>query len=487
MNIEELRHAEHFIIISVQEESFSKDIEMLRSYNLREGSGFEVAKRRRAFSKGSSIHRLDPFVDDEGVLRVGGRIKRATVLEDVKHPVILPRRGHISQLIIRYFHEKVKHQGRGITLNEIRSSGFWIIGASSAVAYYISKCVVCRRLRAAIQRQKMADLPRDRMKTSPPFTYAAVDFFGPWLVKEGRKEVKRYGVLFTCMSSRAVHIETSNTLTTDSFINAYRRFVGRRGPIRQLRCDQGTNFIGARSDLGKALNEMEDDKIRNELLKNQCDWIKFEMNVPYSSHMGGVWERQIRSVRNVLDVLLKNHGQQLDDELLRTLLVECEAIVNSRPLTVQDLNSPDSPEPLSPCNLLTMKSRVLLPPPGVFQRADLYSRKRWRRVQHLANEFWSRWKAEFLLLKQERTKWTKPKENLKEGDVVIIKDATARRNAWPLARVDEAFVDEDGYVRKVRLMVATSQLDNKGRKTENCASYVERPIHKLVLLFRPDE
>ena len=136
------------------------------------------------------------------------------------------------------------------------------------------------------------------------------------------------------------------------------------------------------------------------------------MNVPNASHMGGVWERQIRSVRSVLDVLLKNHGQQLDEESLRTLLVECEAVVNSRPLTTQGIQSVDSTEPLSPSNLLTMKSKLVLPPPGVFQRADLYSRKRWRRVQHLANEFWKRWRTEFLLEMQRRSKWTKPKKNL---------------------------------------------------------------------------
>ena len=213
-----------------------------------------------------------------------------------------------------------------------------------------------------MQQQKMADLPSDRMEPSPPFTYAAVDYFGPWLIKDGRKEVKRYGVIFTCMVSRAVHVETANALTTDSFLNAYRRFVARRGPIRQLRSDQGTNFVGARSELEKALTEMNANRVRDELLKDQCDYIEFKMNVPNASHMGGVWERQIRSVRSVLDVLLKNHGQQLDDESLRTLLVECEAVVNSRPLTTQGIQSVDSTEPLSPSNLLTMKSKAGVAP-----------------------------------------------------------------------------------------------------------------------------
>ena len=145
----------------------------------------------------------------------------------------------------------------------------------------------------------MSDLPDDRLEAAPPFTYCAVDYFGPFIIKDGRKELKRYGVLFTCMASRAVHIETANSLETDSFINALRRFISRRGPIRQLRSDQGTNFVGACTELAQALTEMDQEKIRTKLLEEQCDWFSFKMNVPAASHMGGVWERLIRSARNV--------------------------------------------------------------------------------------------------------------------------------------------------------------------------------------------
>jgi hypothetical protein len=138
---------------------------------------------------------------------------------------------------------------------------------------------------------------------------------------------------------------------------------------------------------------MDEEKIRKRLLEDQCDWINSKMNVPYASHMGGVWERQIRTVRSALSALLDRHGTKLDDELLLTLMVEAEAIVNSRPLTT---DGACTLEPLTPNHLLTSKSNVVLPPPGVFQRADIYSRKRWRRVQHLANEFWDRWRKEFL-------------------------------------------------------------------------------------------
>ena len=184
--------------------------------------------------------------------------------------------------------------------------------------------------------------------------------------------------------------------------------------------------------------------------------------------MGGVWERMIRSTRNALSAILTTHGGQLDDELLRTLLIEAEAIVNSRPLTYTDVSSTTSLEPLSPSQLLTLKSNVVLPPPGQFQKADLYCRQRWRRVQYLANEFWNRWKTEFLPTLQTRRKWTSAQPNLKIDDVVLIMDERVPRCRWPLGRIIDTFPGEDGQVRRVQL------------KTEQ--SKYERPIHKLVLL-----
>ncbi|XP_037794177.1 uncharacterized protein LOC119589653 [Penaeus monodon] len=254
-----------------------------------------------------------------------------------KHPAILPKDSHITEMI-----------GRGITSNELRASGYWIIGGSSVVGRHISKCVICKKLRGKFQEQKMSDLPPERLEPAPPFTYCGVDYFGQFFVKEGRKEIKRYGVLFTCMTSRAIHLETANTLETDSFLNAYRRFIGRHGPVRQLRSDQGTNFVGAKNELQQCLQEMDQEKLKGELLKENCDWITFEMNIPHASHMGRVWERQIRTVRNILTALLYHHGRQLDDESLRTFMVEAETIVNSRPLAADNISSSYSLEPLTP-------------------------------------------------------------------------------------------------------------------------------------------
>ena len=232
----------------------------------------------------------------------------------------------------------------------------------------------------------MSDLPIDRLEPAPPFTHSSVDLFGPFYIKAGRSQKKRWGVLFTCLASRAVHIEVAPDMTTNSFINAYRKFVSRRGQVRTLRSDCGTNIIGAKNELQAALSEMNNDKIHATLLKDDCDWIIFQANVPHASHMGGVWERMIRSIRGVLAGILLQHGDQLDDDLLQTFMIQEEAVVNSRPLTYQD-DSHDSPEPLSPSQLLTMKSKVVLPPPGRFVKEDLCCRRRWRRVQYLANQF----------------------------------------------------------------------------------------------------
>ena len=189
------------------------------------------------------MYRLDPYLDADGILRVGGRLRRSNMAESVKHPILWLRKSHITELIIEDCHHAIKHQGRGMTHNELRQRGYWVIGGTSAVGCFFSKCAICKRFRAPPQVQKMADLPKYRTEPVPPFTYSAVDYFGPFFIKEGRKEVKRYGVLFTGMSSPAVHIETSTTLETDSYINALRRFLAERGSVRQIRSDRGTNFV----------------------------------------------------------------------------------------------------------------------------------------------------------------------------------------------------------------------------------------------------
>ena len=460
VSVAEICAAEIIILKSVQLKSFANDIVILNGVNA----------DRRSVKKGSSLYQLDPYICDDGLIRVGGRIKRANIPRELAHPVILPKIGHITNLIIDHYHRYVQHSGRSTTLNEIRAHGYWIIQGRTAITAHLRKCVLCKKLRGRAVGQKMSDLPVDRLEPAPPFTYSAVDYFGPFYVKEGRSQKKRWGCLFTCCVTRAVHIEVAHALTTDAFLNAYRRFVGRRGAVRQLRCDRGTNFVGAKNELQAALCEMNDDDISVDLLKDNCDWIKFEMNVPHASHMGGIWERMIRSARNALSALLIQHGSQLDDDLLHTLMIEAEAIINSRPLTYVDMTSCDADEPLTPSQLLTLKSKVVLPPPGQFVKEDMYCRRRWRRVQFLANDFWGRWRREFLPALQKRRKWTDIKDNLIKGDIVLMVSDDLPRCQWPRAIVINTHPSEDGLVRKVTIKTPTSELD--------------RPVHKLVFLYR---
>ena len=285
-------------------------------------------------------------------------------------------------------------------------------------------------------------------------------------------------MVFTCMASRDIHIEVAATLETDSFIHTLRRFLCQRGPIRQLQSHQRTNFVGARSELKEGLDRLDHTRIRNELQHHNCDWFVFELNIPSASHMEGVWERQIRSVRNVLASLLQSNSTQLNGESSSTLLCEAEAIINSCPLTVDSLNDPLSPYPLTPNHLLM---KVFLPPPGVFQSADMYCRKRWRRVQHLANEFWVRWKKEYLQSLQQRQRWTEPRRETCIGDVVIVKDDDQPRNNWKLARVVDTFTSADGHVHKVKIAVADHELDRSSKQVRP-KKFLERPVQKLVLL-----
>ena len=461
----EREEAERFIIKDLQRHVYSDDL--------------------TALSRGTKpqIHRelckLDAFMDKDGVLKVGGRLCESSFPYAFKHPTIIPKNQHITKLIIAHFHEKVKHQGKGLTINEIRSNGYWIPGMNRAVASYIWHCVTCRKLRRPTEMQRMSDLPPARVEPSPPFAYSGMDCFGPFFSKQGRKEQKRYGLLFTCFCSRAIHIEMLNDLSTDSFINGLRCFIAIRGVVRQIKSDQGTNFVGAKNAFNEALKEMDTDRLTAFLAEKQCDFI---MNAPHSSHVGGVWERQIRTVRNILSSTLSLSSSRLDDASLRTFFYEAMAIVNSRPLSVDNLNDPKSLLPLTPNHLLTMKPVTALPPPGKFIREDMYARKRWRHVQYLAEQFWSRWHKEYLSNIAIRQRWHETRRNLKIGDIVLERSDDLPRNEWKLGRVTETTVGRDGLVRKVKLCIGDRNLNEKGKRC-NKVTVIERPVQKLILLL----
>ena len=427
----------------------------------------------------SKLFQMDAFLDQDGLLKVGGRLKNASLPTSMKHPVIIPKDHPITKTIIAHCHEKVQHQGKGMTVNEIRSNGYWIPGINRAVAAHLHQCVTCRKLRRFTEEQRMADLPSERVNPSPPFTYCGMDCFGPFLTKQGRKVQKRYGLLFTCLCCRAIHIEMLDDMSTDAFINGLRCFIAIRGAVRDIRCDQGSNFVGAKNELNDALKQLDANRLTTFLAERQCD---FNMNAPHASHAGGVWERQIRTVRNVLRSTLSPSSGRLDDSSLRTFFYEAAAIVNSRPLTVDNLNDPNSPQPLTPNQLLTMKPIAALPPPGRFIREDMYARKRWRHVQYLAEQFWGRWRREYLYNIATRQRWHTPRKNLTVGDIVMEKTDDLPRNKWKLAKVVETMTDKDGLVRRVKIQIGDQKIGKEGQRSGK-PSIVERPVQKLILLL----
>ena len=257
-------------------------------------------------------------------------------------------------------------------------------------------------------------------------------------------------------------------MDTSSFINALRRFLAIRGPVIQLRSDCGTNFVGACNELQAVLKPSDASPVKRYLLKEGCEWL---FNSPHASHTGGAWERMIGVARRVLEAMLADVSpKHLTHEVLTTLMAEVSAIVNARPL-VPVSNDPDAPEVLTPATLLTHKPQHLKPPAGEFSAANL-SHKQWKRVQHLADVFWSRWRREYLPTLQPRRKWQNTTRNVQKGDLVILRCKDAPRNDWPLARVTRAHTDSDGMVRKVDLVTVR----------EGSRRHYKRPVTETILL-----
>ena len=309
LDVSEIEDAERAIIKATQSARFHDELTSLSSL-------------QKVVKKSSGIFKLDPILVDR-IIQVGDGLRHSEIEPDAKHPVLLPKDHHVSHLIIRHYHRVSGHSGIEHTLSLIRQK-YWITQARASVCRLLSSCFDCRRRQAPLGQQKMASLPPDRVNPSePPFNYVGVDCFGALEVHRGRSLVKRYGVLFTCLSIRAVHIEVVHSLDTDSFINALRRFIARRGQPLQMRSDNGGNFVRGERELCEAVDEWNQTKIHSFLLSNNIKWI---FNPPAASHHSGVWERCIRTTRKVMKALLKE--QPLNDEGLLTLLAEVQSIIN---------------------------------------------------------------------------------------------------------------------------------------------------------------
>ena len=379
---QELKDAEIGILKQTQKNSYPEEMRRLTL-------GYELPTK-------SSLLPLSPYCDENGLLRVGGRLGNAPVVEDARHPVILPRHGEVTRLVILQEHIKSGHAGVEHTLNELRQK-YWVVKGRTAVKQLLQRCPTCRRLRALPKPPLMASLPAERFDASRPFNSTGIDIFGPFYVKRLRRTEKRYGLLATCMTTRAVHLEVVHSLDTDSCTMALRRFFSRRGRPSVIISDNGTNFVGSCREMKAELQTLGKEMAEN-LSAYEVDW---RFNPPAASHMGGVWERMVRSVKNSLRVVVGR--QTLTDETLVTVFAEVEHMVNSRPLTHVS-SEPTDPEALTPNHfLLGGASRHLAP--GLVRDGDLCSRRRWKHVQAVAEHVWRRWSKEYVPTLVQRSKW----------------------------------------------------------------------------------
>lgn len=442
LTADEVRHAGVLLIKKSQSQSYGPEVRLL--------------KAGKCILKSSSLTKLCPFMDDNGVLCVGGRLKEAPLVS--KHPCIISDKHVISKAIVRDFHD-ISHLGVEWTLSNIRTQ-FWIVRARRVIKGIARTCVTCKRLQGKPCTQLMGQLPGERVESGKaPFTYCAIDIFGPYWVKYGRGEIKRYGCLYTCLSIRAIHVEVLETLDTQSFINAFRRFSARRGCPEVIYSDNGTNLSSGDAELRRSMQDLSRGEIESYAVKRDITW---HFIPPTAAHMGGVYERMIGTFKRVMRAILPR-SVRLTDEIISTIFAEAEAIVNGRPLVKMD----DSLSALTPNHLLLLRQGPSIPP-GKFDQDSTNYRKRWRYVQHLADQFWRKWVKSYLPELQRRTKWTNVNPNIKVNDLVMIVDQPMPRYLWPLAIVKEVNTGRDGLVRSVRVRTRTTEL--------------VRPITKIVLL-----
>jgi hypothetical protein len=257
-------------------------------------------------------------------------------------------------------------------------------------------------------------------------------------------------------------------MSTSSFVNALRRFVALRGPVKEIRSDRGTNFLGAVDAIQAEAIYTEKGPVRDYLYNNKIIWT---FNPPHASHRGGSWERMIGISRRILDSMLLNpNAKQLSHEVLCTFMCEVCAIVNSRPICSVS-SDPENPYIVSPSMILNQKGFPDIPPISSDIK-EIY-RAQWKHVQHLSNTFWKQWRLGYLQHLQARHKWHCEHPNLKVGDVVLLRDKELHRGQWPMGLIVQTFPsDSDQKVRTVEVRVIRDGKDT---------TYI-RPITELVLL-----
>ncbi|XP_063831773.1 uncharacterized protein LOC135080978 [Ostrinia nubilalis] len=448
LSISELNLSKSIIIKYIQKQEFTNEINNLELNN--------------KVSTKSKLCELNPFLDKDGILRVGGRLRNAQINHEMKHPVIIPKNSRLAELIIDESHKLVFHGGTRLTSALIRQK-YWIIGGIRAVKKQLRQCVKCRRHDPVKHEQIMGDLPAARITPSRPFHHTGVDLTGFVDVKSskgrGIKTTKGYIAVFVCMVTKAVHLELVSDLTSSTFLAALRRFAARRGAPQHIYSDNGTNFVGASRTLNQEFIDLQttlDDKFFSAITDMEIQW---HFNAPSWPSAGGLWEAAVKSLKYHLKRVIGE--QKLTYEEYSTLLAQLEACLNSRPLCALTEDSED-------LDFLTPSHFLASGPTLTIIETENDHRTRWQLTQKIFDDVWQRWRNEYLYQLSSRSKWRQSKENLQINDIVTINDANLPSGKWALGRIMSLHPGKDGHVRVVTL------------KTKN--GLMKRPISKISLL-----
>ncbi|KMQ86241.1 hypothetical protein RF55_14823 [Lasius niger] len=417
----------------------------------------------------SRLLNLNPFLDEKDLLRVGGRLRKSSLPYSAKHQILLPTNHALTQLIIRHFHERNLHTGPQATLAAIRHK-FWPLNARTKIRKIIRDCIVCFRANPIGSCAIMGELPSHRVHPSRPFSICGVDYGGPLYIREGRrrnaKTVKAYIAIFVCFSTKAVHIELVSDMSSETFINALKRFMARRGKVSHIYSDNGTNFVGASKELQELYNLLKDEQHKLHLEKFLSeDNITWHFIPPNAPNFGGLWEAAIKSTKTHLKRIT---GQtSLNYEEMYTLLAQIEAILNSRPITAMS-SDPNDLSFLTPGHFLIGDSLNTTAEPDI-TRVQQNRLSRWQHVEQMRQHFWNRWSTEYLNQLQQRTKWkVSGGRQLLPGCLVLVQQRGLTPLQWILGRVIKVHPGADGIARTATIRTSKGVLD--------------RPLTKLCIL-----
>lgn len=408
------------------------------------GTVISAIRKGERLRKGHWMSYLCPYLDKDGILRVGGRLDRANIPKEQKHHILIPK-SHLARLIIRDTHFKNMHAPNALT-DRIVKERYWIPGSRSIIRQEIHGCNHCIRFGHKVNQPQMSDLPLERISSSPIFECTPVDFAGPFNVRASKikfdRSIKVWVSIFVCMSTKLSHLELCTELSADNFLPALDRFTSRRSTPGKMVSDNGTNFVSANKILAQQFKLMLERGF-SVLATREIEW---KFIPPGSPHFGGLHEACVKSFKFFVKRMAR--VENLTYEEFHTLTCKIEGILNSRPLYPLS-SDPNDELALTPGHFAVQ--RCLRAPPSslTFSKKSIPISKKWLLVQQLQSGFWEIFTKEYLSTLQKRYKWIHPQYNLKVDDVVIIKEHLTHPLNWPLGKVIKCYPDDKGVVRKV--------------------------------------